>query len=113
MGEFHHLNTSELLQSAAFSLLTYMIISVEIADKIQRRIQKLDYNNPLFYATQLYLCDDDVQVYVDCVTVVKALMGAGCQHSLEGKAMPSIKDELQPFWQPPNYLQVSFVRIRP
>lgn len=88
-----------------------MIISVEIADKIQRRIQKLDYNNPLFYATQLYLSDDDVQVCVDCLTV-EALMGAGCQHSLEGKAMPSIK-ELQPFWQPPNYLQVSFVRIRP
>lgn len=89
-----------------------MIISAEIADKIQRRIQKLDYNNPLFYATQLYLRDDDVQVCVDCVTV-EALMGAGCRRSLEGKAMPSIKDELQPFRQPPNYLQVSFVRIRP
>lgn len=89
-----------------------MIISVETADKIQRRIQNLGYNNPLFYAIQLYLCDADVQVCVDCANV-EALMGSGCQHSLEGKAMPSVEDELQAFPQPPNYRQVSFVRIRP
>ena len=89
-----------------------MTISVEAADKIQRRIKKLDYNNPLFYAIQLYVRDADVQVCVDCATV-EALMGAGCQRSLEGKAMPSVEDELQAFPQPPNYRQVSFVRIRP
>ena len=61
---------------------------------------------------QLYLCDADVQVCVDCANV-EALMGSGCQHSLEGKAMPSVEDELQAFPQPPNYRQVSFVRIRP
>lgn len=89
-----------------------MIISVETADKIQRRIQNLGYNNPLFYAIQLYLCDADVQVCVDCV-IVEALMGVRCQRSLEGKAMPSVEDELQAFPQPLNYCQVSFVRIRP